>query len=337
MRRRPLDRAACTCCRPRSTGAPTRSPCGWTARPPRRRAIGAPARAGAAAAPPCAARRRRPPRRGGCCRRSTSSSAATPATRRREPVLRRAGLRAHRSATSGGASARSSTSALALMGDDDLEVLGYARFAAQLEAGFGAHHAGTGAAVQGGGGGLLRRGARQGRVRHRDAGRRDQHAGPRRRDREAHQVHRRPPRDADAGGVHAADRPGRPAGSTTPGGAIVLWSPFVPFHQVAALASSRSFRLHVGVPADLQHGRQPGALVHATRRPTTSSTCRSPSTRPNREVVTPVRPGWSAAGPPRRPAGRRREPVRRHPRVPSALVAGERRRPATARGDRGRA
>ena len=32
-------------------------------------------------------------------------------------------------------------------------------------------------------------------------------------------------------------------GSTTIGYAVVLWSPFVPFEQVAALAASRAFRL----------------------------------------------------------------------------------------------
>ncbi len=68
-----------------------------------------------------------------------------------------------------------------------------------------------GAAVQGGRRGLLRRGAGEGRVRHRDAGGRDQHAGPQRGDREAHQVHRRPSRDAVARPVHPAHRPGRAA------------------------------------------------------------------------------------------------------------------------------
>ena len=53
------------------------------------------------------------------------------------------------------------------------------------------------------------------------------------------------------------------------GYAVVLWSPFVPFDQVAALASTRTYALVVVVPADLQHGRQPGAPLPARRRPTT--------------------------------------------------------------------
>ena len=51
------------------------------------------------------------------------------------------------------------------------------------------------------------------------------------------------------------------------GTAVVLWSPFVSFEQVAELASSRAFHLQVGVPADVQHGRQPGARVHARAGP----------------------------------------------------------------------
>ena len=70
-----------------------------------------------------------------------------------------------------------------------------AQFLAQLEAGIAAHHAGHGAGVQGGRRGVLHRGPDQGRVRHRDAGRRHQHAGPHGRHREADEVHRRPPRD----------------------------------------------------------------------------------------------------------------------------------------------
>ena len=57
-------------------------------------------------------------------------------------------------------------------------------------------------------------------------------------------------------------------GIDTLGHAIVLWSPFVPFDQVAGLAVEPNLQAHLGVPADLQHGRQPRA--HATRaiRPT---------------------------------------------------------------------
>ncbi len=55
---------------------------------------------------------------------------------------------------------------------------------------------------------LHRRTARR-RLRHRDTGRRRQHAGADRGDREADQVHRRSPRAADAGRVHPAHRSGR--------------------------------------------------------------------------------------------------------------------------------
>ena len=51
------------------------------------------------------------------------------------------------------------------------------------------------------------------------------------------------------------------------GHAVVLWSPFVPFEQVAALAASRSFRLDLRVPAHLQHGRQPRAALRRRRGP----------------------------------------------------------------------
>ena len=57
----------------------------------------------------------------------------------------------------------------------------------------------------------LRPGPLQGRLRHRDARARHQHAGPHRRHREAHQVERRDPRRHHAGGVHPADRPRRPS------------------------------------------------------------------------------------------------------------------------------
>jgi len=50
------------------------------------------------------------------------------------------------------------------------------------------------------------------------------------------------------------------------GYAVVLWSPFVPFEQVASLASSRAFRLTSAFRPTVQHGRQPRAAVSARRR-----------------------------------------------------------------------
>ncbi len=51
------------------------------------------------------------------------------------------------------------------------------------------------------------------------------------------------------------------------GYAIVLWSPFVPFDQVASLASAPYGRTHLRVPSHLQHGRQPGAPLLEVRSP----------------------------------------------------------------------
>ncbi len=94
--------------------------------------------------------------------------------------------------------------------------------------------------------------------------------------------------------------------------------PFVPFDQVAALASSRAFALTLGVPAHLQHGRQPGAPLPGRGGPP-----------PAEPVLRPV-PGRPRRGAPRdpagappaaagRPAGRGHVRARRrHRRVPGA-------------------
>src|SRR5438874_1938348 len=58
--------------------------------------------------------------------------------------------------------------------------------------------------------GVLRAGPGEGRLRHRDARARHQHAGADRGDREAVEVHRGASRVPDAGGVHATHGPGRP-------------------------------------------------------------------------------------------------------------------------------
>ena len=57
----------------------------------------------------------------------------------------------HRRRRAGRASARSPTRTTAGLADDDLDVLGYDEWLAGLEAGFAAHHAGHGAADEGGG------------------------------------------------------------------------------------------------------------------------------------------------------------------------------------------
>ncbi len=47
------------------------------------------------------------------------------------------------------------------------------------------------------------------------------------------------------------------------GHAVVLWSPFVPFDQVANLASTPDVCPGVSVPTDLQHGHEPGSSLRA--------------------------------------------------------------------------
>ena len=106
-------------------------------------------------------------------------------------------------------------------------------------------------------------------------------------------------------------------GIDTVGDAVVLWSPFVPFDQVAALATVALVRAALGLPADLQHGRQPRALVLGRGGP--------PPAQPVVRAV-PGRPRGGAGGGPAgappggagRPPRRRRQPLRRHRRVPPA-------------------
>ena len=153
-----------------------------------------------------------------------------------------------------------------------------------------------GPGVQGGRRGLLRRGPHQGRLRHRDAGRRRQHAGPHGRHREADQVHRRPPRDADAGGVHPADRAGRSAGHRRRGPRRRAVEPVRALRAGGRPGVEPHVPPPLGVPPDVQHGRQPRRHVLRASRPTTCSTCRSPSTSPTATSCA-SRPGWSGSGP----------------------------------------
>ena len=165
--------------------------------------------------------------------------------------------------------------------DDDLDVLGYDRWLAGLEAGHRRPPRRDGAAVQGGGRGVLRRRAGEGGVRHRDAGPRHQHAGPDGGDREAH---RSSPASATSSSRRASTRssPGGPGGgaSTTSATPSCCGRRSCPSTRWPALASSRTFALTSAFRPDVQHGRQPGAPLRRPTRPTTCSTCRSPSTRP---------------------------------------------------------
>ena len=165
--------------------------------------------------------------------------------------------------------------------DADLDVLGYGRWLAGLEAGVAAHHAGHGAAVQGGGRGVLRRGPGEGGVRHRDPGPRHQHAGPDGGDREALEVHRRAPRVPHAG-RSTPSSPGGPGGgaSTTSATPSCCGRRSSPSTRWPRWRASRTLRAHVVVPA--RPTTWPPTWCGATRptRPTTCSTCPSPSTRP---------------------------------------------------------
>ena len=183
----------------------------------------------------------------------------------------------------------------AALSDDDLDVLGYDRWAAALEMGLAAHHAGHGPAVQGGGRGVLRRGPGEGGVRHRDAGPRRQHAGPLGRHRAADEVHRRGPRLPDAGRVHPAHRPGGAPGHRRPrlrDRALVAVRAVRP-GGVAGVEPD--LRPALRLPAHLQHGRQPGAPLRAARGPP-----------PAEPVVRPVpgrQGGRAVRGPHRAPGG----------------------------------
>ena len=90
------------------------------------------------------------------------------------------------------------------------------------------------------------------------------------------------------------------------GHAVVLWSPFVPFEQVATLAVEPDVPPPLGVPPDVQHGRQPRRHATPASRPTTCSTCRSRSTS-RTATSCASRPGWSGCGPSSAPPGRAAE------------------------------
>ena len=176
----------------------------------------------------------------------------------------------------------------------------------------------AGPAVQGGGRGLLRRRPGQGRVRHRDPLARDQHAGPLGGHREADQVHRRAPRVPHAGGVHPAHRPGRPAGDRR--GRLRR-------RAVVAVRALRpggrpgrdpDLRPDQQLPADLQHGRQPGAPLPARRGPPPAQPVASPSTGPT-ATWSASRPSWSA---PSRPLAEARAAAALRARATSRSTAG---------------
>ena len=121
--------------------------------------------------------------------------------------------------------------------------------------------------VQGGRGGAVRPRPRQGRLRHRDAGARHQHAGALGRSRTAVQVERRGARRHHAGGVHPADRPGRPPRHRRRGPCRRA------LHARGRPQTRGGPGLHphlpapVELPAVVQHGRQPGRQGRPAHRP----------------------------------------------------------------------
>ena len=199
--------------------------------------------------------------------------------------------------------------------EEDLHVLGYHDFLDGLTRGIAAHHAGMLPGVQGGRGAALRPRAVQGRVRDRDARAGHQHAGPDGGHREADEVERRDPRRHHAGGVHPADRPGRPARTRRRG----------PRRRAVAAraqpARAGRARLHphlsapVELPSVVQHGGQPRAPV----RPRALARAAGAVVR-----AVPGRQGGGRAGPPAPQERRRAGRVRRGGDLPPRRLHGVR-------------
>ncbi len=141
---------------------------------------------------------------------------------------------------------------------EDLPVLGYWEFAEALEPGRRRAPRGDASAVQGDRRGPVLPGSGQGRVRHRDARARHQHARTLRGAGEAGQVGRHQPRRRHAGGVHPAHRAGR-ASRDRHRGARGRRRPLRPRPGAAGRPGVQApLPAAVQLPPDLQHGRQPG-------------------------------------------------------------------------------
>ena len=214
-----------TCWRPCGVPSSERVPCTTTptgaasgrARGRRSRGPGGgPAAAGRGRWP---LRRRGDPRRGDrragrarrCCRRSRSSSAgsaATPRSRQLLPHGRPPGPPTRR-ASGSARIVEERVRPAPRRGPRRARLLGLRRRALPRLRGPPRRDA---ADLPGGRRGAVHRGPDPRGVRDRDPGARHQHAGAHRGARAAGQVQRRDPRRRHAGGVHPADRPGRPAG-----------------------------------------------------------------------------------------------------------------------------
>ena len=206
--------------------------------------------------------------------------------------------------------------------DRDLAVLGYGKFLAGLEHGIAAHHAGMVPPFKEAVEHCFVEGSGEGRVRHRDAGRRHQHAGAVGGDREAHEVHRRAPHVPHARATTRSS-PAGPAGgaSTTSATPSCCGARSCPFDQVAALASSRSFHLRsafrptYNMAANLVRSYTAERAHHLLNLSFAQY-------QADREVVRlearlerrQARAGRAASG--------GRQPLRRHRRVPAPHLAG---------------
>ena len=255
----------------------------------------------------------------GCCRPSTSSSAGRACDQAVEACLA-AGMRLtdpeERAADPGDRRAPPR----ARCPTPTSSCCGYSSWMAGLEAGFAAHHAGMvppmkEAVEEAFAAGLVKVG-----LRHRDPVAGDQHAGPHRRHREAVEVHRRAPRVPHAGGVHPAHRAGGAAGDRRPRLRRRAVEPLRALRPGGVAGLDPLLRPPVVVPADLQHGRQPGAALPVRRRPPPAQPVLRPVRRRQGDRPPRAAPGAQpgAAGQP--PPGGALRPGRRRG-VPGACSA----------------
>ena len=200
------------------------------------------------------------------------------------------------------------------LADDDLDVLGYDAWLAGLEAGIAAHHAGMVPPMKEAVEEAFAAGLVKVVFATETLSLGHQHAGALGGDREAVEVHRRAPRVPHAGGVHPAHRPGRAARHRRPSATrSCCWSPFVPFDQVAALASRRTYALT------------------SSFRPTYNMAANLVRRYPTGRGPPPAQPVVRAV--PRRPRRRgARAPARAQPRAARAPARGRRVRPRRRRG-----
>ena len=155
-----------------------------------------------------------------------------------------------------------------------------------LERGIAAHHAGMLPDLQGDGRGALRARPRQARLRDRDALPRHQHAGAKRRDRAADEVHRREARAPHPDRLHAAHRTRRTSRHRRDRLRRHAVHPVGLARQALVTRDGQGLQAHVVVPAVLQHGRQPRPQLRPRHRGTPAQlVVRAVRHRPQRRAV----------------------------------------------------